>query len=147
MATHLNGCRAHYNSIASGKYRGQKPHVRGVSTPRTCRSGGALPRRPIRAPPAASARWDRPRGRGLRAKPQIVPARSIDMREKPLGSGFSNRLLVSTTATVQMGSHFTAENAENAEILKKKRCRLSQKPKNTHLRGLCALCGVNGLTH
>ena len=28
-----------------------------------------------------------------------------------------------------MGSHFTAENAENAEILKKKRCRFSQKPK------------------
>ena len=32
-------------------------------------------------------------------------------------------------ATVQMGSQFTAENAENAEILKEKRRRFSWKPK------------------
>ena len=49
--------------------------------------------------------------------------------------------------TVQMGSHFTAENAENAEILKKKRCRFSQKPKkHSSLRPLrCKMDGqLNG---
>jgi hypothetical protein len=54
-------------------------------------------------------------------------------------------------ATVQMGIHFTAENAKagkdrpNAEILKEKRYRIGQKSENTRISAASALSAVQDL--
>jgi hypothetical protein len=48
-------------------------------------------------------------------------------------------------ATVQMGIHFTAENTENAEILKEKRYRIGQKCENMRISAASALSAVQDL--